>query len=91
MDTSSYFSLSTNGTAYDRWTSESPYVAAIVMALVVIGSFSIVLIFQYYHTIKNCCKNDSKIAAEVRIDQTQSNKSQTEIDLPPAYSTLSQK
>ena len=87
MDTSSYFISSTNRTAYDRWTSESPYVAAIVMALVVIGSFAIVLLFQCYHTKKN----DSKIAAEVRIDQTQSNKSQTEIDLPPAYSTLSQK
>ena len=76
-------------TVNDEWTN-SPKLAALVISIVVV-IFAIILTIYCYHKKKLCFGTDPKVAAEVRTDQKERNQGQNDFDLPPAYSTLSQK
>ena len=76
-------------TVENEWTN-SPKLAALVMSIVVV-IFAIILTIYCYHKKKLCFGTDPKVAAEVRTDQKERNQGQNDFDLPPAYSTLSQK
>ena len=79
----------TTETVDNEWTN-SPKLAALVMSIVVV-IFAIILMIYCYHKKKLCFGTDQKVAAEIRTDQKEPNQGQNDFDLPPAYSTLSQK
>ena len=76
-------------TVENEWTN-SPKLAALVMSIVVV-IFAIILTIYCYHKKKLCFGTGPKVGAEVKIDQKERNQGQNDFDLPPAYSTLSQK
>ena len=72
----------------DKWTENSPYLAALIMAIVVV-IFALILVIYCYRKKKLCFGTGKKVAAEVSIDHEEPNQGQQDFDLPPAYSTLS--
>ena len=77
-------------TVNNEWSENSPKLAALVMSIVVV-IFAIILTIYCYRKEKLCFGTDPKVAAEIRTDQKERNQGQNDFDLPPAYSTLSQK
>ena len=72
----------------DKWNENSPYLAALIMAIVVV-IFALILVIYCYQKKKYCFGPDQKVAAEVTVDHEEPNQGQRDFDLPPAYSTLS--
>ena len=72
----------------DKWTENSPYLAALIMAIVVV-IFALILVIYCYRKKKLCFGTGQKVAAEATVDHEEQNQGQQDFDLPPAYSTLS--
>ena len=73
----------------DYLQKHNQYLAAMVMSIVVMV-FVLILIIDCCCKKKMCFGTDKKIGAEGTIGK-KSNEDQNNFDLPPAYSTLSQK
>ena len=68
----------------DKWTENSPYLAALIMAIVV-TIFALILVIYCYRKKRLCFGTDHKVA----VDHEKPNQGQRDFDLPPAYSILS--
>ena len=72
---------------YDEWTENSSYIAALIMAIVVV-IFAVILTIYCYRKKKLCFDTDQKVATEERIDRKETNQGQQDFNFPPDYSTL---